>query len=244
MFTFFSFPPEVRDMIYDILHQHEQNLDNGRMTFVFPLTHVRNISREFRGEYDSRLPATSRLVVSQENWCWGKFTASRHDKSRRPLSFSGALNGSAENKKLPQRLPKLVTQGRVTSYTDLEFNLDVYDEVRRQHDFSPAFKTYSTWISNVLYREHHLPRVSCGGEVHLRLFFSYVSTFNYLKGMVTKKTWFSAQCNKVSLVLYSGGDGIPNEDTLSRARVLAVWTKGDGWEVEEETIRSLRAELV
>jgi len=228
-------------MIYDILHQHEQKLDTGRMTFVLPLTHVRNISREFRGEYDNRLPATRRLVVSQENWCWGKFSAPRFDLYLRPFPLSGGPNGSAEKRKLPQRPPKLVTQGRVTSYTDLEFNFDVYDEVRRQHEFSEDFKTYSTWVSNLLYREPHLPRVTCGGEVHLRLFFSYVSTFNYLKAMVTKKTWFSAQCSKVSLVLYSGGDGIPNEDSLSRARILAVWTKVGGWQVEEETIRSLRA---
>lgn len=75
MATFFSLPPEIRDMTYDILQQHEQKLDTGLLTYTLPLTHVRNISREFRQEYDKRVPAKSRLVISPVNCCWGKFMA-------------------------------------------------------------------------------------------------------------------------------------------------------------------------
>jgi hypothetical protein len=244
---FFSLPPELRNTVYNILHQHEQTVDSGRMTFVFPLTHVRNISRRFRDEYDKCSPATSRLVISQGNWCWGKFTTARDLGCLSSLALSGPSWSSAEKKKkkkLAQRLPTLVTLGRKTSYTDLEFNLDVYDEVRRSRDFLADFGHYSAWVETLLYREPHLPRVSCGGEVHLRLFFSYLSTFDALRRQITRKNWFRVQCSKISLVLYSGGDGFPNEASLSRATILAVWTRGVGWQIEEETNRSLHAEIV
>jgi hypothetical protein len=234
--TFFSLPPELRNMIYDILHQHEQELDSERLAFVMPLTHVRNVSRLFRDEYDKRSPRNSRLAISQGNWSWGQFTPARD-------AAYGRLWGSVE-KKLPQRLPRLITQGRVTSYTELEFNFDVYDEARKSREFAADFDVYSTWISNLLYRERHLPRVVCGGELHLSLFFSYLSTFDTLRRLIAKRSWFDLQCSKISLVLYSGNDGIPNEASLSRARVLAVWTRGVGWQDEVETIRSLRAEIV
>lgn len=241
---FFSLPPELRNMVYDILHQHEQKLDTERMTFVMPLTHVRNVSRRFREEYDKCHPATSRLVISQENWCWGRFMAARYNNSLARLAFSGPSWGSAEKKKLPQRLPKLVTLGRIASYAELELNFDVYDEVRGAREFLTDFDAYSAWIDNLLYRERHLPRVSCGGEVHLRLFFSYLGTFDSLRTLIAKENWFTLQCSKISLVLYSGGDGIPNEASLSRARILAVWIRDGGWKVEGETIRSLCAEMV
>ena len=174
----------------------------------------------------------------------GKFMASRYHPTLNRLAFSGPSWGSADKKKLPERLPKAVTLGRVASYTDLELNFDVFDEARISREFLPDFKAYSTWVSTLLYREHHLPRVSCGGEVHLRLFFSYVNTFDSPKRLIAKQNWFQSQCSKISLVLYSGGDGSPNEDSLSRARILGVWTKDVGWQVEEEIIRSLRAEIL
>ncbi|GAB7335209.1 hypothetical protein MBLNU13_g07630t1 [Cladosporium sp. NU13] len=245
MATFFSFPPEIRDMVYDNLHQYEQQLDTGRMTYALPLTHVRNISREFREEYDKRTPAKTSLVISQGNWCWGKFMAPRFRNSLGPVAFSGPLSDPAEKKRLPKHLPKLVTAGRITSFTDLELNFDVYDEIRMPDKFLADFGAYSNWVSDLLYREHHLPRAICGGEVHLRLFFSYLNTFNSLRRLIAKtEHWFNVQCSKISLVLYGGGDGIPNEASLSRAQILAVWTKGFGWQVEEETIQSLRAEIV
>ena len=244
MATFFSLPLEIRDMIFDILHQYEQKLDTGLMTYALPLTHVRNISRKFREQYDRRTPAKTSLIISQGDWCWGKFMAPRFQSSLGPLAYSVPSWGSAEKKKLPQRLPKLVTLGRTTSFTNLEFNFDVYDEIRTPTIFLADFGAYSNWVSALLYREPHLPRANCDGEVHLRLFFSYLKTFNVLRRLIARKPWFITQCSKISLVLYSGGDGIPNEASLSRARILAVWTKGVGWQVEEETIRSLRAEIV
>jgi hypothetical protein len=42
--SFFSLPCELRDEIYDILHQHEEELSRGQLTFSFPLTHLRHIS--------------------------------------------------------------------------------------------------------------------------------------------------------------------------------------------------------
>lgn len=240
---FFSLSPELRNMIYDILHQHEQ-ADNGHMTFVSPLTHVHNISRLFRNEYENRSPAArNRLQIFQGNWCWRKFTAPRGLNRSSAPAISGPPPGSVQ-KKLPKGLPELVTMGRRFSYKEVEFNFDVYDEVRKSRDFLEDFDAYSTWIETLLYHEPHLPRVSTGDAVHLRLFFSYLSTFDALKRQITRKKWFHGQCSKVSLVLYSGGDGIPNEGSLSRAHVLAVWTRGVGWHIEEETIRSLRAEIV
>lgn len=233
-------------MIYDILNQHEQKLDNGLSTYTLPLIHVRNISREFREEYHQRAPAKSRLVISQGDWCWGKFMVPRYQKTLGLLASSGSPLGPVEKKKkLPYRLPKLLTAGRTTSFTDLEFNFDVYDKIRTPGKVLADFDAYSNWVSDLLYREHHLPRAICGGGVHLRLLFSYLNTFRSLRRLITRNEHcFNVQCSKISLVLYSGGDGIPNEASLSRARILAVWTKGVGWQVERETIRSLRAEIV
>lgn len=244
MATFFSLPPEIRDMVYDILHQYEQKLKTGHMNYAMPLTHVRNISREFRGEYDKRAPAKSRLVISQEDWCWGNFRALRFQSSLDLLAFSGPPPGPALKENLPQRLPKLVAAGRTTAFTDLELNFDLYDDIRTPGRFLAGFRAYSIWVESLLHREHHLPRASCGGEVHLRLFFSCLSTFHSLRRLIERQHCFNVQCSKISLVLYSGGDGVPNEASLSRGRILAVWTKDLGWQFEEETIRSLRAEIV
>lgn len=127
-----------------------------------------------------------------------------------------------KKKKLPQRLPKPVTAGRITAFTDLELNFDVYDEVRTSGNFLADFGAYSNWVSDLLYREHHLRRAICGGEIHLRLFFSYLNTFNALRILIAKnKHWFDFQCSEISLILYSGGNGIPNQVSLSRGRVLA-----------------------
>lgn len=128
--NFFSLSPELRNMVHDILHQHEQ-ADNGHMTFVSPLTHVHNISRIFRNEYENHSPAAlSRLAIFQGNWCWGKFTAARGLNSSSALAISGPTRGPAL-KKLPKGLPEVITTGRRTSYKELELNFDVYDEVRK-----------------------------------------------------------------------------------------------------------------
>ena len=219
---FFSLSPELRNMIYDILHQHEQ-ADNGHMTFVAPLTHVHNISRRFRNEYENRsAAAASRLVVFQGNWCWGKFTAPRGlNRSSAPV-ISGPPQDSVQ-KKLPKGLPELVTMGRRFSYKEVEFNFDVYDEVRKSRDFLEDVDAYSTWVETLLYREHHLPRASCGGEVHLRLFFSYLSTFLSLRRLIERQHWFNVQFSKISLVLYSGGDGVPTKPVF---RADGFWLFG------------------
>lgn len=159
-------------------------------------------------------------------------------------AFSGPPSELAEKKKLPYRLPKLVRAGRTTSFTDLEFNFDVYDEIRTPGKFELDCDAYSDWISYLLHYEPHLPREICGGGVHLRLFFSYLNTSKALGRLIARDLWLKNRCSKISLVLYSGGDGIPNEASFSRARILAVWTKGVGWKVEEETIQSLCAEIV
>jgi hypothetical protein len=89
-----------------------------------------------------------------------------------------------------------------------------------------------------------LPRLSFGGEVRLRLFVSYLGTYDSLRSLIAKENWFNTQCSKISLALYSNGYGIPNEASLSRAQILAVWMKGIRWQVEEETIHSLRTKIV
>lgn len=127
-------------MVCDILHQYEQKLDTRVMTYTLPLTYVRNISREFRGESDKRAPAKSRLVISQGNWLWGKFMATRFEWSSLDLlAFSGPLSDPAKKERLPQRLPKLITAGRISSFTDLELNFDVYDETRTPGRFLTDF---------------------------------------------------------------------------------------------------------
>ena len=67
--NFFSLPGELRNQIYDILHQHTERRRLYSLTFRYPvlLTHVRLISRKFTAEFNKRSPTSSRLIISQAN---------------------------------------------------------------------------------------------------------------------------------------------------------------------------------
>ena len=240
---FFCLPQELRDVIYDILHQHKQQAESGRMTFRFPLTHVRNISRRFTREYDLRTPATRCLVVSQEGWSWGMFSSDASGCWGRAVypKFNLEPWGSIEIN-LPLRRPRRARLGGNTQFTGLEFNFDIFDETRVFWEFMEDFYAYSSWISEFLYHDDHMTMVRTGRDLHLRLCFSYFITFDDLKRLIRRKDWFSRNCSKISLVLYSSVGGSPNETCLSKARVLAIWTRDMGWLVEEEIVEECRAE--
>jgi hypothetical protein len=242
--TFFSLPRELRDEIYDILHQHEQQEESGAMTFRFPLSHVRSISRRFTTEYDQRTPTTRRLVVSQGCWCWSRLISAE----TRIYSYSvghalGELPWSVMSD-LPKRRPEFVTLANGASFTDLELNFDFYDEIRESIEFWHDSNVYTTWIIQFTNADRRLPKSNRGGNVHLRLFFRYLDTYYFLKRDVARLGQYNLYCNKISLVLYQGQDGTPSEASLSRARVLAVWTSDLDWQEDEKVIEECRAEMV
>ena len=75
---------------------------------------------------------------------------------------------------------------------------------------------------------------ACGGQVHLRLFFNYLSNLERLQNEISFIDWYRDFCAKISLV-YDG-------DKLLRAQTVATRSKGSGWETDERFIKQGHAE--
>jgi hypothetical protein len=240
--TFFSLPRELRDEIYDIVHRYGQEAKSGRVVFRFPLTHVRNISRRFTKEYDMRSPATNRLVICQQGWSWAMFASSGGVSYLDGLDVGGMIWGSVE-KNLPTRHPRLARLGKGASFTELEFNFDVNDKFRMPDELLEDSDAYSSWISEFIYRDHHPMSVNYGGQLHLRLFFRRLCTFDELRRIIAQRNWYSVHCSKINLIMYKARKGEPDEVCLLHALTLAIWTKDQGWQVEEKTIEDYHADI-
>jgi hypothetical protein len=72
-----------------------------------------------------------------------------------------------------------------------------------------------------------------GGQLHLRLFFNYVSNLKRLQDEISLIHWYGF-CTKISLV-YDG-------DKLLREQTVATRSGGSGWETDETFIEQGRAE--
>jgi hypothetical protein len=209
--SFFSLPRELRDDIYDILHQHEEELHRGQLTFTFPLTHLRHISRRFTTESDLRAPPTSRLVISQRRKNWLDVDAMNTMRLRRSLL------------------------GRGKHCNALEFNASVCGDGQGGHHLTllrcALYDTYPLLMEGFILSDANLFSVFRPGGVHLRLFFKPMSYVDTMKRTISARIRRGdyAHCDKISLVLYSKGDDIPNNDSLSRGQIVAVWNKGLGW---------------
>ena len=202
---FFSLPGELRDQIYDILHQHEQSTRFHSLTFRYPapLSHLRLINRQFTAEFDKRTPAVNRLVITQT--------------SRNQIWYPSAQ---------PLCLPRAVTRrvgldGKRQVFRELEVNSDVCDTYCEPTTRLLWFDKYSRWLSDLLRHGTQLVLPACGGQVHLRLFFNYVGNLETLQQEISSIDWYGDFYTKISLVY--GGDKLP------RAQTVAEKTKGLCW---------------
>jgi hypothetical protein len=160
---FDDMPTELRDSIYDILHQHEQEVSVGQLTFRFPLTHLRHISRRFRTEYGSRAPAINQMIISQ-----------RH----------GGYLHSTWSTSPPMKRPRITLLGRALHCNTLEFNANV-DDAEDALDVVDlkwgVFLAYSELPEKFLGNDAYLARTTGYGEIHLRLCFQSIGKLERIK---------------------------------------------------------------
>lgn len=205
---FFSLPGELRDQIYDILHQHEESTRFHSLTFRYPapLSHLRLINRQFTAEFDKRTPEASRLVITQT--------------SRNQIWYPSAQ---------PLCLPNAVTRRigltwKRPVFRELEVNFDVCDTYRERTTLLLWFDKCSRWLSTLLRCDTQLVSPACGGQLHLRLFFNYVGNLDILQKRISSIDWYGNLCTKISLV-YDG-------DKLLRAQSVATRINGLEWEMD------------
>jgi hypothetical protein len=208
--SFFSLPRELRDEIYDILHQHEEELSRGQLTFRCPLTHLRHISRRFTTESDLRAPPGSRLVISQSCKNWLQMNTLRTRRPRRALLGVGRHCNSLEFN------INVCGEGLAVDFQSLELFLSF---------------TYPHLIRSFIYMDARLSSRFRQGGVHLRLFpksTSYIEPIKHHISVSTREGEY-AYCDEISLMVYHKGDEIPDNDSLSRAHIEIVWNKDLGW---------------
>jgi len=214
---FFLLPGELRDQIYDILHQHEESTRFHSLTFRYPkpLSHLRLVNRQFKAEYDKRTPAVSRLTISQT--------------SRNQLWYQESQ---------PFGLPRTVTRRIAISckdvFREIEVNFDVCDTYHEPTSRLRYFGRYLHWLSICLRCNKELVTPARGGQLHLRLFFNYVSNLERIQNEDSVFDWSREFYTKISLV-YDG-------DKLARGQTVATRSKGSDWETDETFIEQGRVE--
>ena len=205
---FFSLPGELRDQIYDILHQHEQSTRFHSLTFRYPapLSHLRLINRQFTAEFDKRTPAVSHLVVTQT--------------SRNQIWYP-----SAQSLCLPRAVARRVgLGGKRQVFRELEVNFDICDTYCEPSTGLLWFDKYSCWLMDLLRHDTQLVLPACGGQLHLRLFFNYVGNLERFHQETSSSDWYGDFCTKISLVY--GGDKLP------RAQTVAAKIEGSCWDTD------------
>jgi hypothetical protein len=213
---FDDFPRELCDSIYDILHQHEQEVSVGQLTFRFPLTHLRHISRRLRAEYGSRAPATSQMIISQRN---------------------GGYLHSTWSTSPPMKCPRITLLGRALHCNTLEFNANVCGaEVSDPQGLEwYVILAYCELPERFLgvHNDTYLAKTTRKGEVHMRLCFKNRGNLERIEHHMADMKWASRSCIKVSLLFYSEGDDTPSKESLSRAQTVAIADQDSGWKLED-----------
>jgi hypothetical protein len=208
-----DFPRELRDNIYDILHQHEQEVSVNHLTFRFPLTHLRHISRRFRTELALRNPATSQMIISQR--------------------YGGHLDPKESE---PMKRPRVTLLGRALHCNALEFNANVCGAELVSAEGLDWYVIFAycelpqTFLG--VGNDAYLAKTTREGNVHLRLCFKNRGNLERIKHHIGHMGWARRSCTKVSLLLYGEGDDTPNKESLSRAQTLAVADGESGWKFE------------
>lgn len=202
--NFFSLPGELRDNIYDILHQHTERTRLYSLWFRYPvlLAHLRLVSRQFKAEFDKRVPTDHRLVISQtsKNDIWYPMA--------QPLCLPGTV--------------------KHLTFVEVEVNFDVCDTFSEPIDELLYFDRYSRWLSRLYDRGPLIPQLlspARGGQLHLRLSFNYASNLERIQNEISLIHWYDDFFTKISLIF----DG----DELSRGKTVATRSPGSAWETDK-----------
>lgn len=100
-----------------------------------------------------------------------------------------------------------------------------------------AFDKYLNWLSNLYNRDtQNTQSISpvCYGQLHLRLFFNYLSNLERIQTGISSLHRYDTFCTKISLV----HDG----DKLTRAQTAATRCRESGWETDASFIEQGYAE--
>lgn len=227
---FFSLPRELRDEIYDILHQHKVEAELAQLVFKFrcPSVNARLINRQFTEEFNMRTPPTdcSQLSVT-------------HTRAS-PIW---------EAYKQPTRIPKVPATMHNTRFTQLEFEFDLADGYRVDDDKLSSFIHYVKWIDYLVQQDPRLVIPWRGGKIHLQLSCRYVSNLSLLLDKMSYNHWFEDICTNMSLVLHGSQVSTPTMKKLGlhiysdKAQVLAAWSRTSGWKVEKELSQQADIEI-
>lgn len=227
---FFSLPRELRDVIYDLLHQHEVDAELGQLTLRFQhsLPVLRHISRRFTTECDLRIPAasTTHLVVSQrEGTKW--FNA--YDQ--------------------PARLSTVATLRQDAFFREIEFEIEVFDQYTAQLSGRTSWiNSYAAWIQDFLHDDPQLIAPDYGGKISVRLFFKHLKHLNLIVQEVSASDWYFDQCTTIDIVLNGVERLSPVFKRLGfhiyseEPRTVATWRWGSGWEIDQVAIKQGRTE--
>jgi hypothetical protein len=227
---FFSLPRELRDVIYDLLHQHEVDAELGQLTLRFQhsLAHLRHISRRFTTECDLRMPAagTTHLVVSQREGT-KYFNAYHH----------------------PARLSTVATLRQDAFFREIEVEIEVFDHYAAHLSGRMSWiNSYAAWIQGFLHDDPQLIAPDYGGKISVRLFFKYLKHLDLIVQEVSASDWYFDQCTTIDIVLNGVERLSPVFKRLGfhiyseEPRTVATWRWGTGWEIDMEAIKHGRAE--
>lgn len=226
---FFSLPRELRDEIYDIIHQHEVEAELGELIFRFrcPPTNTRLINRRFTNEFNMRtLPDNCpQLSVTHKPTCPYWSTCEQ-----------------------PYRLPKLPVIMQNVPLTQLEFKFEAKDEYREFNDVSLYFHEYTCWIAELVSCDQCLLSPSGGHELHLQLSFQYISNLERFTDHLSRLPRYYDIFDSFSLVLHGTPRPTPTMEKLGlylyseKPQTLSVWSKATGWQVEEVVSKQAQIE--
>lgn len=230
---FFSLPRELRDAIYDILHEHEAEFELGQLKLRFrhseSLACLRHISHRFATEYDLRIPAQgpTHLVISHRDRDECFDTDSQMDR----LSTIAALRQDA-------------------LFSDIEFDFEVHDYYREYYGEMTRIENYETWIQEFIHREPQLLAPEYGGKISIRLSLKHLTYLDLILRQISAPGWYIDNCTTVSLVL-KGVERLPSimkrlgfHIYSNESRTLASWNKDTGWEVDKVALKHCRAEKI
>jgi hypothetical protein len=190
--TFFSLPGELRNNIYDILHQHTESTRLYSLRFRYPalLAHARLISRQFKAEFDKRVPTDHRLVISQtsKNQHWYP--------SAQPLCLPAAV--------------------KHLTFLEVEVNFDVCDTFFEPIETLLYFDSYSKWLEKLYNRIPQLLSPARGGQLHLRLSFNYASNLERIQNEISLNNWYNNFCTTITLI-YDGDELTPGKTVATKS---------------------------
>lgn len=196
---FFALPRELRDAIYDLLHQSEEEVEYGSFVFRSPLR-VYHPCRQFKTEFASRETSDKRVVITGvdeelgDQSCWDK-----------------------------HKCPRVV---RLGAYSKLELVMDEHHLAYcnpNESLWEPGH--YRQIKESLLYSLVHAAR----GKLHSYVLIKQEERLGFLQDWISLADWCQDYSTKIEVMLYSSGDSMPDQASIARARKLATWTKALGW---------------